>query len=104
MPELSCSVKNCLYNKSECCCRGEIKVEGEHAKISEDTCCGSFEEQHGESYKSAVEQPCKCTDVACDVCDCVFNKRFKCNADSIGIAGHDACCCSQTECASFTCK
>lgn len=104
MPLLDCSVENCVYNKRECCCRGEIEVDGRDARVTEDTCCKSFEEQRGESYTSATEHPCQTIDVACEAVDCIYNKDCKCDARHIGIAGSNACTCGETECASFVCK
>ena len=43
MTILDCSVTGCMYNEANCCHKGNIKVEGEDAKESEDTCCGSAE-------------------------------------------------------------
>ena len=45
MTILDCSVTGCMYNEANCCHKGNIKVEGEDAKESEDTCCGSFAER-----------------------------------------------------------
>lgn len=101
MTELRCTVDSCLYNKRECCCRGDIKVDGDGASRTEDTCCSSFEERKGESYTSATEHPSKTIDVACDVTNCVYNEDCKCSANSIGISGGNACKCTETECASF---
>lgn len=103
MPELKCTVDSCLYNKRECCCKGDIKVDGSDAQKTEDTCCSSFKERKGESYTSATEHPSKTIDVDCDATTCVYNKDCKCDAKSIGICGCSACHESETECASFRC-
>lgn len=104
MPELKCTVDSCLYNKRECCCKGDIKVDGEHAKRTEDTCCSSFKEQKGETYTSSTEQPSKTIKVACDATSCVYNTDCECTASSIGICGGNVCKCTDTECASFRCQ
>lgn len=101
MTNLDCSVKSCTYNKMNSCCKGEIQVEGRDAQDTEETCCGSFQEKQGDSYSNEAEHPCKSTDVGCDAVTCIYNEDYKCDADSIGIAGADADCCTDTECASF---
>lgn len=103
MQQLDCSVDSCVYNKRECCCRGEICVDGREAKSSEDTCCRSFEEKRGDSFLSATEHPTQTINVECKATDCIYNKGCICDARHIGIAGSNACHCEQTECASFCC-
>ena len=44
MTRLDCNVTNCLHNAENCCCKAAIIVEGEQAKDTCDTCCGSFDE------------------------------------------------------------
>ncbi|MFQ8703607.1 MAG: DUF1540 domain-containing protein, partial [Eisenbergiella sp.] len=39
MTELKCLAKNCAYNDSELCCKGDIMVGGMMACSCEDTCC-----------------------------------------------------------------
>ena len=34
MAELRCEAKNCAYNNSQCCCKGEIMVGGMRADVS----------------------------------------------------------------------
>ena len=46
MTRLDCNVTNCLHNAENCCCKAAIIVEGEQAKDTCDTCCGSFEYCH----------------------------------------------------------
>ena len=104
MTNLDCSVCNCTYNKENSCCRDNIHVEGSTARMTEDTCCKSFAEQKGEAGISSMESAVKQTNIACDVANCIYNEECRCDAEHIGIAGRDACNCSQTECASFRCK
>ena len=54
MAELKCSVDNCAYNKSECCCKGDILVGGKHACCDDDTCCESFAESKGDRFTNAL--------------------------------------------------
>ena len=83
--------------------QSNIKVEGEDAKESEDTCCGSFAERGDRCAKNVTGDAPKNIEVACCAANCVFNKEEKCSADHIGIAGGNACNCRETECASFCC-
>ena len=39
MTKLECSVKNCLHNADNCCCKAAIAVDGNKAKTAEQTCC-----------------------------------------------------------------
>lgn len=103
MTFLDCSVTGCVYNADRCCCKGDIKVEGEKAKRNAETCCGSFKERNAESASNVAKRISKISDVACEACNCVFNEDKKCSAEHIGIAGGDACKCTETECASFCC-
>lgn len=104
MTHLDCSVKNCMYNMDESCMRTDIHVEGTEAKVTEETCCKSFFERSENISKNEMESASKATNVACDACNCIYNEDCYCDAEHIGIAGRDACCSSETECASFRCK
>ena len=42
MAELRCAVDNCAYNRSKCCCKGDIMVGGKRACCEDETCCESF--------------------------------------------------------------
>lgn len=101
MTKLDCSVKSCMYNKMNSCCKGKIMVEGKDAQDTEETFCGSFAERTSDSFSNAAEHPCKTTEVGCDAVKCIYNENNMCDADSIGIAGSDAHTSTQTECASF---
>lgn len=101
MTNLDCSVASCLYNQSQCCCKGDIRVEGKDADSPQGTCCGSFREKKGDSYTNVAGDPSRSVHVACDAVNCVYNADYKCSADTIGISGSNACDCKQTECASF---
>ena len=103
MTFLDCSVTGCVYNTDRCCCRGEIRVEGDHARENRDTCCGSFRERKS-AGTNVAKRISKVVEVACGACECRFNEDKKCSAEHIGIAGGDACACEQTECASFCCR
>ncbi len=47
MTKLECSVKTCVHNSDNCCCKAAIAVDGAKAKNVEDTCCASFDENKG---------------------------------------------------------
>ena len=59
MTKLDCTVTNCFYNDDKCCCKGDIMVEGEEARESGSTCCGSFVEKKSSTAKNSVSQPKK---------------------------------------------
>lgn len=101
MTFLDCSVTGCVYNADRCCCKGDIKVEGEEAKSNDETCCGSFKERTEDNASNAAGRISKIIDVTCEACNCMFNEEKKCSAEHIGIAGGAACDCRETECASF---
>ena len=64
MTDLKCSVENCVYNKSECCCKGDILVGGKHAENKDDTCCESFAQEGKDHVTSALEHPSKMISIA----------------------------------------
>ncbi|MEG1848880.1 MAG: DUF1540 domain-containing protein, partial [Lachnospiraceae bacterium] len=66
MAELGCKVETCSYNKSNCCCKGDIMIGGAHACSDDGTCCESFSQSRGESYTSALEHPCKTISIDCE--------------------------------------
>lgn len=104
MTQLKCTVHNCTYQKDDCCCRGNIMVEGKHASTNRETCCGSFEERKGCGCHNATGEAPKMSDISCEVVNCKFNAEGKCDASDIAVTGNQACTCSETECASFVCK
>ena len=101
MTRLDCNVTNCLHNAENCCCKAAIIVEGEQAKDTCDTCCGSFDENKDGAYRNLFKTPENRLEVDCDAVNCVYNEGRHCSADHIGIAGDGAREASHTECASF---
>ena len=106
MPKLTCSVKNCYYNKSSKCCREGIDVHGQDAIVDDATFCSSFKEK----VDTVTSQECHCSEgpetlleVKCEAVNCTFNDNCKCHADKIGIDGNGAKHESQTKCGSFQC-
>lgn len=107
MTRLDCSVVNCIYNTDHCCGKGDIMVEGSSAKTSRETCCSSFKEKReGSAGNSCSCSPKEDIKVNCKAKNCKFNDQddCRCTADHIGIAGGNACHCTDTECASFCCE
>lgn len=104
MTFLDCTVTGCIYNADQCCCKGDIKVEGKEARNTCDTRCGSFVERKASDMTNVEKRVTKSIDVACEACHCKFNEAEKCAAEHIGIAGGEACRCGETQCASFQCR
>ena len=104
MTFLDCSVMGCAYNDDQCCTKENIKVEGTNAKEMSETCCSSFKEKGCGCATNVQKTAAKETDVMCEATHCIYNDDCKCSADHIGIAGGNACRCTETECASFCCN
>ncbi len=102
MPVLKCHVTTCLHNEENCCCKGKIQVDGEHATNCHSTCCSSFDERTGETFKNRYETPDTNLAVSCEATNCIYNKKKKCSAEHITIDGTRAAIADQTECASFS--
>lgn len=104
MTRLDCSVVNCTYNKDNSCCKDNIHVGGRDARVTDQTCCDSFQERRTDGASNVNEIPSKPTEVSCDATSCIYNHLCKCHADQIQVAGSNACKCDQTECATFNCE
>lgn len=102
MAELGCSVKNCVYNKEECCCKGDIMVGGHKALCEEETCCESFVDRTHDSYMSSVGKPYKQISIDCEAENCKYNHSLRCVAEHVEISGNGADKSSATVCATFT--
>ena len=92
-----------MYNEANCCHKGNIKVEGEDAKESEDTCCGSFAERGDRCAKNVTGDAPKNIEVACCAANCVFNKEEKCSRCQLGFPGGNGLNWLLTECPIFCC-
>ena len=102
MAELRCGVENCLYNNSDCCCKGDIMVGGMRADSSGQTCCESFrDEPEGRARNSMDDHPCNTISIDCEVVKCTYNTNYRCYADRVDIRGGGARDCRETECATF---
>ena len=103
MTQLKCSVETCMYNDEHLCAKGDIMIGGHSATAPNETCCESFRERTG-SASNTVGSASRDIQVKCKAENCVFNEEYRCSAKEIGIAGHSACNCAETECASFECE
>ena len=103
MTKLDCSVVNCTFNKDNSCCKDSIHVGGHEAKVTDQTCCESFQERKNDSMSSSCGTPHKPTEVSCDATTCTYNQSCKCHAEQIQVSGSNACQCEQTECSTFRC-
>ena len=101
MTRLECAVSSCVHNAEKCCCKEGILIEGANAKVSGDTCCGSFEENRGGLFKNLFKTPEEKLLVECDVMNCLFNDDHQCRAERISILGDGARAAGQTECGGF---
>lgn len=101
MAELKCTVKNCVYNKSDYCSKGDIMVGGRHADKQEDTCCESFALAGKDRYTGSLEHPSKVISIDCEAVKCVYNSNYKCIAQHVDIKGNAAADVKQTACATF---
>ena len=57
MTKLNVQWKTVCNNADQCCCRGSILVDGHGARDAEGTCCASFEENKGGSFKNLFKTP-----------------------------------------------
>ncbi len=102
MAELGCNVKNCAYNKEQCCCKGDIMVGGRKACCGEDTCCESFVEREHECCTNSMNRPYKNISIDCEAENCKYNHSLRCVAEHVNISGNGAKHASGTVCATFT--
>ena len=101
MTKLECSVKTCVHNADNCCCKAAIAVDGAKAKNVDDTCCASFDENRGGVFTNLFKTPETRLEVACDAVKCVYNEDQRCAAEHISISGNEACDCTETKCSTF---
>lgn len=101
MAELKCAARNCMYNSSEYCSKGDIMVGGMRAQNSDDTCCESFRQQKEGDVTNAVGHPGRTISIDCEAVKCMYNTNYKCYAEHVDIKGNGACDCRETACATF---
>ncbi|MEG0590282.1 MAG: DUF1540 domain-containing protein, partial [Lachnospiraceae bacterium] len=99
-----CTVQTCAHNNQRYCDLDTIQVDGNAAKQSCETSCGSFVERKGDSYSNTTKEVSPCSDIDCKATDCTYNDACQCHAGEINVEGSNACQCGQTECTTFCCK
>ena len=109
MTNLNCSAYTCVYNQNSLCSRGSIEVQGEKARISDDTCCASFRERPadaGPSYldRAKEKEGCEKIQITCKAENCTYNDSCSCTAAAIDISGENADHCPDTCCDTFYCQ
>ena len=104
MTALVCTAQTCVYNRDEYCSRGDIRIGGDHATNSFETCCTSFEERSQDSSSNDTGRGSIMIDVDCTACNCTYNEEKKCSADKIGVAGSSASESEETACGTFRCE
>ena len=104
MPELRCTVQNCMHNQNYYCDLDAIQVGGDKAKNAADTCCDSFEERKSGTFTNASMEASPLSTIDCKAQECCYNENCKCNAGKISVEGGGACTCKDTECATFQCR
>ena len=57
MTKLECSVKNCMHNSDNYCCKSAILVDGNEAVKPNETCCASFDENKGGAFTNLFKTP-----------------------------------------------
>jgi hypothetical protein len=104
MPILNCTVSTCHHNVDERCSLDKIQVSGESADTMGETACASFKARKENRCMNAMGMPDAHSAVSCAATHCVHNTNCQCNAENIGICGHEACECRDTECTTFSGK
>ena len=98
MTSLQCTVNSCGNNKEGCCCRPDIKVGGQQAHTSSETCCDSYISKKNSMTSSiGYSQPNASLDIRCDACNCIYNENHQCYASGISVNS----VASGTECSTF---
>jgi len=102
MAVLGCAVRNCVYNKEEQCCKGDIMVGGRKACKEDETCCDSFVDRKNDSVSNSAKTPYNHISIDCEAENCKYNHNLRCVAEHVDIKGNGAKTSSGTLCATFT--
>lgn len=102
MTRLNCNVTSCGNNYDNCCCRRDIKISGENAESSLNTCCSSYV-MKSSTYANLTSHfyPNPNLHVVCEVRECKFNSKAACTANEISINPFGQIDVGNTQCASF---
>lgn len=108
MPLLKCGVKPCVFYEDKHCTRISIVVQGDQARIEEETHCGSFHKKERESKNDIYQIEMASLghinehmSVNCEATNCRFNRNLLCHAEEIKIDGTRAHHSNETFCSSF---
>lgn len=101
MAELGCSAVNCVYNKEELCCKGDILVGGRTANCSDETCCESFSDRKYDSFSNTTATPYQNISIDCEAENCKYNRSMKCTAAHVDIREVRSAGGGNTLCATF---
>lgn len=114
MTNISCTAKNCAYNKNTACYKGKINVEGLFSRSKLGTFCESFKnprekllyetELGSDMQDEALESFQTKTEINCSANYCYYNKNSKCSATKIKVGTDEARFRSETECDTFKLK
>ena len=74
MPELRCTVQNCMHNQNYYCNLDAIQVGGDKAKNAADTCCDSFEERKSGTFTNASMGASPLSTIDCKAQNAVITK------------------------------
>ena len=103
MPRINCSVRYCYYNKDQICGAHVLNVGGKSAKITEATCCETYQQQL--EYNSLGENEVSWgeTDVIlCEVDTCAYHEKRHCTLKEIEVGSlKEVETYSETDCLSF---
>ncbi|MCR1954763.1 DUF1540 domain-containing protein [Clostridioides mangenotii] len=91
---LDCAATNCVYNSSQLCYAGNIKVDGRQAMSTDGTYCASFEdrEKSGMTNSADSSKQVNPNDIHCEATKCKYNESELCKAESVHINANDASC------------
>lgn len=102
MNQLRCNATSCANNADNCCCRPDIKIEGQTAHSKCDTKCQSFISKASGAMNNVCNQSANPNlYIACSACDCKHYDNGRCVAASVSIDGQGAASMSDTQCSSF---
>lgn len=91
---LNCSATSCVYNSSQLCYAGNIKVDGRQANSTGETYCASFEDRGHSGMTNSVDngkQVCP-NDIHCEATKCKYNEQELCKAENVHINANNASC------------
>jgi hypothetical protein len=105
MTELFCSAIHCASNRDSRCCRPQIKVGGDQATESGETCCTSFRPvRDGVVSAADFSRVNQSVPITCEAVTCAYNEQSRCRAESVQVAGSGAREMYATRCKTFRCR